>query len=221
MAVGSDVISATASQRVADPTLFRVQRAVVLCHADQGPACFIARFPGAIDAQIDVTASEVVSENVFTTEAAADQYIEDPVLVFKAVGSSPVLMLAQEVQSTGADVFACVAQPGLQAAPGTDTSRLSNIEILIRRGVGIHPGTKTLTVTPVTSFILDTQGGTDGTAVDIPGDLNAASTSAQWPIKAVVNATAMGRFLSFRLSGDNINSVFKYLGAILRGHRVA
>ena len=213
------MISSTAAQRVADPTLFRVQRAVVLCHADQGPACFVARFPGASGSVLDVTASEVVSENVLTTEAANDQYIEDPVIILEvgAPAGAPQLLLAQEAQSTGDDVFACVAQPGLQAAPGADTHRLGSVEVLMRRGTGVHPGTKTLTVTPVTSHILDTQGGTDGTAVNVPGDLNASSQ----PIKAVVNATAMGRFLGFRLSGDNDNSLFKYLGAILRGHRVA
>ena len=216
MSVGSDVISATAAQRVADPTLFRVQRAVVLCHAEQGPACFIARFPGTDTAALDVTASGLISESVLTTEAAADQYLEEPVIIFEDP-TTPTLRLAQEVQSTGNDVFTCVAQPGLQAAPGADTHRMSNIEVFLRRGVGIHPGTKTLTVTPVTSHILDTQGGTDGTAVDVPGDLNATSS----PIKAIVNATAMGRFLSYRLTGDNLNSVFKYLGGIIRGHRVS
>ena len=218
MAVGSDVISATASQRVADPTLFRVQRAVVLCHAEQGPACFIARFPGATNAQNDITISGQVSENVLTTEAAADQYFDEPVLVIKTVGvAAPAMLLAQEVQSTGVDQFTCVAQPGLQAAPGTDTSRLGSVEVLMRRGVGVHPGTKTLTVTPVTSNILDAQGGTDGTAVDLPGDLNASSA----PIKVPVGIVVTARFLGFRLTGDNLNSVFKYLGAILRGHRLS
>lgn len=222
MAVGTDVISSTAAQRVADPTLFRVQRAVVLCYANSElhqPACFVARFPGATDAVIDVTASGGISETVLTTEAAADQYLDEPAVILEvgAPAGAPKLLLAQEVQSTGDDQFICVAQPGLQAAPGADTHRLSAAEILMRRGVGVHPGTKTLTVTPVTSNILDTQGGTDGTAVDIPGDLNAASA----PIKAVVGVFATGRFLSFRLTGDNLNSVFKYLGAILRGQRLA
>ena len=218
MAVGSDLISSTAAQRVADPTLFRVQRAVVLCRAEQPqPACFVARFPGSTGTPIDVLASGQITETVFTTEAAADQYLDDPVLIFEVGTAAPVLMLAQEAQSTGEDVFTCVAQPGLQAAPGSDTHRLSSVEIMARRGAGVHPGTKTLTVTPVTSYILDTQGGTDGTAVDIPGDLNAASQ----PIKAIIGVNVTGRFLGFRLSGDNLNSVFKYLGALIRGHRVA
>lgn len=220
MAVGSDVISATAAARVADPTLFLVQRAVVLCHAAEGqPACLIARFPGATGQKVDVLASGLISETVFTTEAAADQYLDEPAIIFE-VGTpagSPVLMLAQEGQSTGDDQFNCIAQPGLQAAPGADTHRFSAVELLMRRGAGVHPGTKTLTVTPVTSNILDTQGGTDGTAVDLPGDLNATPV----PVKAVVGVVATGRFLSFRLAGDNLNSAFKYLGAILRGHRVA
>lgn len=221
MPVGSDVISDTVAARVATPTLFRVQRAVVLCASGAiqpaQPAAFIARFPGATGAVLDVTASGQISETVLTTEAAGDQYLDEPAIVLE-VGTpagAPKLLLAQEVQSTGDDIFTCVAQPGLQPAPGTDTHRLASAEILLRRGTGVHPGTKTLTVTPVTSNILDTQGGTDGTAVDIPGDLNASSQ----PVKAVVGVIATGRFFSFRLSGDNINAVCKYLGAILRGHR--
>lgn len=218
MAVGSDLISSTAAARVADPTLFRVQRAVVLCRADQPqPACLIARFPGSTGTPIDVLASGQITDTVFTTEAAADQYLDEPVIVFEVGVAAPVLMLAQESQTTGEDVFECVAQPGMQAAPGADTHRLSSVEVLTRRGAGVHPGTKTLTVTPVTSYILDVQGGTDGTAVTVPGDLNAASQ----PIRAIVGMNTTGRFLGFRLTGDNLNSLFKYLGAVLRGHRVA
>ena len=218
MAVGSDLISSTAAQRVADPTLFRVQRAVVLCRAEQSqPSCFVARFPGSTGTPIDVLASGQVTETVFTTEAAADQYLDEPVLVFEVGAAAPVLMLAQESQSTGEDVFECVAQPGLQAAPGADTHRLSSVELLVRRGVGVHPGTKTLTVTPIASHILDTQGGTEGTGVVLPGDLNASSQ----PVKTPVGVTTVGRFLGFKLVGDNINSLYKYLGAILRGHRVS
>ena len=219
MPIGSDVISATAAARVADPTLFRVQRAVVLCFAagKQEPAAFIARFPGETGEVMDVHASEVISETVFTTEANADQYLEDPAIILEVGVSVPGLYLARELQSTGADVFSCVAQPGLQAAPGADTHRFSAAEILVRRGAGTHPGTATITITPVTSNVLDTQGGTDGTAVALPGDLNAASTV----VKSIVGVVATGRFLSFRATCGNINAAFRYLGAILRGHRVS
>lgn len=220
MPVGSDVLSATASARVADPTLFRVQRAVVLCHAaGQQPACMIARFPGATGAVIDITTSGQISETVLTTEAAADQYFDEPIVVLEqgAPAGPPQLLLAREEQSTGDDLFECVAQPGLQAAPGADTHRYASAEVLLRRGTGVHPGTATMTLTPITSHILDTQGGTVGTAITLPGDLNAASP----PVKAVVGINATGRFLSFRLIGTNENSLFKYLGAIIRGHRVS
>ena len=214
MAVGTDTGS------VASP----VTRAIVLCHPTTQPAAFIARFPGLTPAAlVDPTASGRISETIFTADP--NRYDDEAVIVFTTPTVAPVLMLPQELQSTGADAFRCTMQTGLVPAEGAmskakyqatkgDTHRLESVEPLVRRGVGVHPGTATLTVTPFFSNILDIQAGTAGTAVDIAG-LNAAS-----PVKAPVGAKTTGRFFGFKMEGDTINSVWRYLGAYLRGRRV-
>ena len=206
--------------------------AIVICHATAnpeilglGPAAFIANFTGAAGAALDNTASGRVTENKFTTPES-NNYDDEPVLVFEApTGSAPALMLPQELQSTGADLFTPPMQTWLAPAAGDistrkyqimsgDTTRLESVEIFLRRGPAVHPGTATLNVSGATSYVLDVQAGTIGTAVAIPG-LNGTV-----PVKAIVGIAATGRFFGFKLTGDNVNSVFQYLGAILRGRRV-
>ena len=214
MAVGTDTGSAAAP----------VTRAVILCHPATQPGAFIARFPGATPtALVDPSASGRISETIFTADP--NRYDDEAVVVLTIPAGAPQLLLPQELQSTGDDLFRCTLQTGLAPAASAmsktkyqvmqgDTHRLESVEPLIRRGTGVHPGTATLTITPVSSSILDVQAGTLGTAVDVAG-LNAAS-----PVKAPVGAKLTGRFFGFQMVGDNVNSVWRYLGAYLRGRRV-
>ena len=195
---------------------FDCNRAVILCHPDSPlhpPACFIAKFPGATGAPLRITGSGRVSEDTFTTEPS--QYRDEPVLVYTVNGVTK-LMLAQELQSTGDDVFAILMQTGIQPAPGVDSHRLEAIEPLIRRGTGVHPGTKEMMVAPVTSNVLDATSGTLGIGVLIPS-LDATSQ----PVKVPQGVYQTARWLGLQLLGANINCVFRYLGAILRGRRVS
>jgi len=197
---------------------FDCNRAVVLCHPDtpeHPPACFLARFPGSdggAGLPMKITGSGRISESVFTAEP--DRYEDEPVLVY-TFGGATKLMLPQELQSTGDDLFAVYMRTGLQKAPEVDTHRLEAIEPLLRRGVGVHPGTQTLTVAPVVSYILDKPTGTPGIGVLVPG-LNDTSQ----PVKVPVGMFQTARFLGLQMFGDNANSVFRYLGAILRGRRL-
>ena len=143
-------------------------------------------------------------------------YQDEPVVAFVVSAATSVnLLLPQELQSTGLDAFRCVVQTGLQPAPGTDTHRPESIELLLRRGSGSgQPGTQIMTLAPVTSNVLDTAGGTVGTAKDVPGLANAVL-----PVKAPVGQLVTGRFLGFKLVGTNVNSALRYLGSLIRGHR--
>lgn len=198
------------------PTNSTTYKAIVLCRASTSqPACFIATF------NVIPRASGRVSENVFSSAA---NNIVDEVLV----GLPAKLFLGSELQSTGTDTFTVKLYTGLQAArlaPGTmkefsmtggETHRVESLELFLRRGAGqTHPGTATINATPVTSNVLDTQAGTLGTAVVVPG-LNTTPS----PVKAVVGFDSTGRFFGFQLTGANANMTFRYLGALLRGRRV-
>lgn len=219
--IASDGVGTDVGHTGAD---YIIQRAVVICHPTTQPAAFIARFPGVDPTPpLDLTASGRVTESVFT--AITSRYEDEPVLIFTVAGGAPKLMLPQELQSTGDDVFRCTMQTGLQAASGElsqkkyqilsgDTSRLEAVEIFQRRGVGIHPGTATMTVAGVASNVMDVQAGTVGTAINIPG-LNSTA-----PVKAVTGVNVTGRFFGLQIIGSNVNSLFRYLGAILRGRRL-
>ena len=157
-----------------------------------------------------ITGSGRVGENVFTSEP--EHYEDEPVLVYTFAGATK-LMLPQELQSTGDDTFVPFMRTGLQPCPGEpDIHRLEAIEPLLRRGSGVHPGTKEITVAPITSNILDKPTGIPGIGVLIPG-LDATSQ----PVKAPVGVIQTARFLGLQLFGPNTNCVFRYLGAILRG----
>lgn len=198
---------------------FDCNRAVILCHPDtplHPPAAFIARFPGGREAEapMKITGSGRVSENIFTSEP--EQYQDEPVLVYTTAAGVTKLMLAQELQSTGDDIFVPLMRTGLQPTPGMDTHRLEAVEPLLRRGAGTNPGTATLTVAPVTSNILDAANGSPGTGYVIPS-LEATSQ----PVRAPIGQVQSARWLGFTLFGDNTNCVFRYLGAILRGRRLS
>ena len=194
---------------------FDCNRAVILCHPEtplHPPAAFIARFPGgpgdALGA-MKITGSGRISENVFSGEPNA--YEDEPVLIYTHGGTTK-LMLPQELQSTGDDTFVARLRTGLQPVPEDSTYRLEAIEPFLRRGVGVHPGTKEITAAPVTSNILDEPTGTVGTGVLVPG-LNDASQ----PVRAPVGMIQTARWVGCQLFGPNTNCVFRYLGAILRG----
>lgn len=199
-----------------------VTRAIILCNPSTAPAAFIARFPGRSDgaegtpAPLDITASQRVTENTFTSALSSQRYEDEPVVAFVVSAATSVnLLLAQELQSSGLDAFRCIIQPGLQPNPGADTHRAESVELMLRRGPGqSHPGTAIMSVAPVTSNILDNQGGTVGTQKDVPGLGDATS-----PIKAPIGQLVTGRFLSFNLRGTNVNSVLRYLGSFVRGRR--
>ena len=212
--IGSDVIDHIPN--------FRIQRAVVLCRPTIAPAAFIARFMGPASDTMDVTGSGRVSETILTSAPA--QYDDEPVIAYELSAKVAVMNLAQELQSTGDDLFLCSQQTGLTPAQGGisqkkqaltsgDTHRLESVEIFMRRGSGTMPGTKTMQISPLTSNILDIQAGTVGVAKTIPG-LDSAS-----PVKAPVGGIVTGRFFGFKLEGSNVNSAFRYLGALLRGRR--
>ena len=192
----------------------RVQRAVVLCNPSTKPAAFIVQFTGAVGT-IDVSASGVIGENAFSL--GSQQYHDEGVIVYElaAGNAAAVLALPQELQSTGDDTFTALMQTGLQQVPGQDSSRLESTEFFLRRGAAVHPGTATMTMRPLSSHVLDVQGGTVGAAVTVDG-LNGTA-----PIKAITGADDIrGRFFGFRLEGANINSAFRYLGSVLRGRRL-
>jgi hypothetical protein len=71
-----------------------------------------------------------------------------------------------------------------------------------------------MSVAPVTSNILDNQGGTVGTDKEFPGLGDATA-----PVKAPIGQLVTGRFLAFQLKGTNVNSVLRYLGSLIRGRR--
>ena len=202
-------------------TNFRVQRAVVLCRPTGTPAAFLAKFMGPAGDTMDVTGSARISENVLTT--SPNQYDDEPVIVYELNADVAKMNLAQELQSTGDDLFLTRSQTGLTPVQGgsqqkgmagiTDTHRLGSVELFLRRGSGVMPGTRAMQISPVTSNILDIQAGTVGTGKAVPG-LNATT-----PVKAPVGGVETGRFFGFRLEGSNVNSVFRYLGGLLRGHR--
>lgn len=194
---------------------FDCNRAIILCHPDtpeHPPACFLAKFPGGGGHPLKITGSGRISETVFTAEPS--QYVDEPVIVYTLEGVTK-LMLPQELQSTGDDTFVALMRTGLQPVPGTDPHRLEAIEPLLRRGAGVHPGTQQMLLVSVTSNVLD-EVGTPSTAVLVPG-LNDASQ----PIKVPVGLMRSARFLGFTLFGANPDSVFRYLGAILRGRRLS
>lgn len=195
---------------------FDCNRAVVLCHPDtplHPPACFIARFPGGpgAAAPMRITGSGRVSETVFTSEP--NQYVDEPVLVY-TIGGVAKLMLAQELQSTGDDTFVAMMRTFLHPIPELDTHRVEAIEPLIRRGVGVHPGTAEITLVPLVSHILDVHTPAGGVGATVPG-VNVAS-----PVKAPVGFFETARHIGLQLFGANTDSVFRYLGAILRGRRI-
>lgn len=209
-----------------------VSSGVVLCAPNTQPAPFLARF-GGLQADpvtgdpatvgLDITVSGRLWE---TVHSAAGQYEGDPGIVYQAPTGNPTkLMLAQELQSTGDDTFLTMVQTRLiptfgkpdpeERRPRTagDTSRIESLEPLIRRGVGQMPGVSRVAVVPVTSNVLTVQGGTIGTATEIP-DLNSAP-----PVKAPVTAFATGRFVGLQVLGTNLQSIVRYLGAYIRGRR--
>ena len=195
---------------------FDCNRAVILCHPDtplHPPAAFVARFPGSsggAEAAMKITGSGRVSENVFTSEPEC--YEDEPVLCYTFAGATK-LMLPQELQSTGDDLFVPRMRTGIQPAPGEpDSHRLEAIELFLRRGAGVHPGTQEITVAPITSDILDKPTGHSGIGVLVPG-LNDTSQ----PVRVPVGVVQRARFLGLQLFGPNTNCVFRYLGAILRG----
>ena len=201
---------------------YRIQRAIVLCRPQIAPAAFVAKFMGPASDKMDVTGSGRVSESIFTADP--NRYEDEPVIAYELSAKVSKMNLAQELQSTGDDLFLCREQTGVVPAQGAvsktkyqvtsgDTHRLESAELFLRRGTGTMPGTASMQVAPVTSNILDTQAGTLGVAKSIPG-LNSAS-----PIKAPVGGLSTGRFFGFRLEGSNVNSVFRFLGALLRGRR--
>lgn len=212
--VWSDEITSEGGEVVTGTGVFDCNRAVVLCHPDtpqHPPACFIARFPGGGGHPLKITGSGRISETVFTTEP--NQYVDEPVIVYTIEGVTK-LMLPQELQSMGDDTFVSLMRTGLQPSPGVDTHRLEAFEVFLRRGVGIHPGTKEVFLAPITSNVLD-EVGTPGTGIPLPG-LDASSQ----PVKVPVGIFRSARFIGFQLFGTNVDSVFRYLGAILRGRRL-
>ena len=192
---------------------FDCNRAVILCHPDtpvHPPAAFLAKFPGGTAGPMKLTGSGRVSENMFTTQP--EHYEDEPVLVYTVEGTTK-LMLPQELQSTGDDLFIPRMRTGIQPAPGEpDSHRLEAIELFLRRGAGVHPGTQEITVAPITSDILDKPTGHSGIGVLVPG-LNDTSQ----PVRVPVGMVQRARFLGLQLFGPNTNCVFRYLGAILRG----
>ena len=193
-----------------------IDRAIVLCHAGSDhPAAFIATYASAFDPGV----SARISENRATTTNYEDE------AAVATVEASPIIYVAQELQSTGTDTFTTLVQPGLQSARGPipkgslagaprgDTHRLESAEVFLRRGAGVHPGTATINLSPISSSVLDVQAGTIGSAVAIPG-LNDTA-----PVKAITGLSATGRFFGFKMTGANANSVIRYLGAFLRGRR--
>ena len=199
---------------------------IILCHATTPrPAAFLALFQGAaagstgdpVANPLDITASGRVAENTFTS--GSEVYEDEPVLAyFTTRDPATKIMLAQELQSTGDDIFRCIQQTGVQPAPATAEHRLESVEPLVRRGVGVHPGAKIMRLNVTFSNILDDQEDTVGSMVDttltIPG-LNSAS-----PVKAVVGVDTRGRFFGFKLKGSVTDCVYRFLGAILRGRPV-
>ena len=193
----------------------RIQRAVILCNPSTKPAAFVATFPGAAGL-MNISASGVIGETTFSGGSA--QYHDEAVIVYElaAANAAAVLALPRELQSTGDDTFTALMQTGLQQAPGQDSHRLESVEYFLRRGAAVHPGTATMTMRPLSSYVLDVQAGTVGASVSMTG-LNDAAI----PIKAITGADDIrGRFFGFRLEGANINSAFRYLGAVLRGRRL-
>ena len=198
-----------------------VMRAVILCSPSDNPGAFIARFPGRSDGAggspgpLEITASGRITENQFTSALSAQRYEDEAVVAFRvSANTSAQVMLAQEIQSSGVDVFRCIVQPSVQANPGADTHRAEAVEMFIRRGPGqTHPGSRLMSVAPVTSNILDNQGGTVGT--ERVFGLSAAVS----PVKAPIGQMATGRFLSWYLKASNVNSAFRYLGSLIRGRR--
>ena len=186
----------------------------------QQPYAFIADFKSLIGGQpIDMTGSAIIDENTFAATPAAgleSNYHNDPVILYSALAQTTSRIVTPvELESSGEDAFVAEIYPGLQPAPGTDDHRLESMEPFLRRGSGTMPGTKTITISPVVSNILDIQGGTVKTAVAVP-DLDAASQ----PIKAIVGGVATGRYFSFKLLADNKQSVLRFLGLALRGRRI-
>ena len=200
---------------------FRVQRAIVLCRPATAPAAFLAKFMGPASDTMDVTGSARISETVLTV--SPNQYDDEPVIAYELNANVSKMNLAQELQSTGDDLFLVQSQTGLTPVQGSpqqrgmagivDTHRLGSVELFLRRGSGVMPGARTMQISPVTSNILDIQAGTVGAGKAIPG-LNSPT-----PVKAPVGGVETGRFFGFRLEGSNVNSVFRYLGGLLRGHR--
>ena len=193
---------------------FDCHRAVILCHPDtpvHPPAAFIAKFPGGgqVAHPMKLTGSGRISSNVFTSEP--EHYEDEPVLVYTIEGATK-LMLPRELQSTGDDLFITRMRTGLQPVPEDSAYRLEAIEPFLRRGAGVHPGTREITAAPIWSNILDEPTGTAGTGVLVPG-LNDASQ----PVRAPVGVIQTARWVGHQLYGLNTNCVFRYLGAILRG----
>ncbi len=209
---------------------------LIICHATTQPAAFIALYPGAASGvdgtpaanPLDITASGRITENVFTSQA--QNYEDEPVIAFiTTLNPNTQMLLPQELQSTGDDVFRCIQQTGIQPPAGDiskrqfrimqgDTHRLESIEPFLRRGPGVHPGAKIMRLAVTSSNVLDSQEATVGSTVSanmkVPG-LDSAS-----PVKAIIGTTTRGRFFGFKLKGSNPDSVFQYLGALLRGRRM-
>jgi len=190
---------------------FSVDRGVTVCQVETQPIAFVT------DYLMDMMASGLVSETVFTAGTPANNILEDAATIHRATGdtTNARLMLPVELSATGTDLFTAEIRSGVQPAPGGDSHRLEAVEPLLRRATGTMPGTATITVAPVYSNILDVQGATLGTAVAML-DLE----SAVQPVKAVVGINATGRFFGFQLLAANANAVLRFMGAILHGRRV-
>ena len=200
---------------------FDCNRAVVLCNPDSPhhpPACFIARFPGATSTDglpMKITGSGRVSETVFTTEP--NQYVDEPILCYTFNGVTK-LMLAQELQSTGDDQFVAHMRTDIYPVPDVDTHRVEAIEPFVRRGTGIHPGDAELTVAPITSFTQERHTGFARLGKLIPGLNNATSAI---PVKVpIIGSLESARWIGLQMFGTNVDCVFRYLGAIIRGRRL-
>jgi len=164
-------------------------------------------------APLDVTASGRISETV--KSGVNTHYEDEAVIVYDvAEANTNKLMLPVELEDDLDDVFRMDVISGLQPAPGADTHRVSSIEPLIRRGPGTFPGDKLLQLSPISSNVLDTQGGTLGTLKDIP-DVDVAT-----PPRTPVGFDTRGRFFGYRIRGSNIHSLLRLLGTFLRGHRL-
>lgn len=187
---------------------FTVDRGVTVCGAMTNPIVFVT------DYVMDMLASATISETA--ASSAANNTLNEAITLYQKTAdpTNAHLVLPVELSATGDDLFTAEIRSGVQPAPGGDTHRIEAIEPLLRRAAGSMPGTKTITVAPVTSNILDVQGATLGTAVAIP-----ALEDAVQPVKAVVGLTATGRFLGFQLLAANANSILRFMGAILHGRR--